>query len=240
MLYSTSHQLKQPKFDNSNQYATTSFVQSALGNFSGVTTINTTPTTLLPAQAGAAFLCVSPASSVTLPLASSVTQGASYKLHTLVNITLTTSGTDNIQSGTLTTTSLIIPSGTEVVAISTGSLWLVFGTGALKNSSDFSFSLGSVYRYRLPSGILVQGGITASVPAGGVVITYPLAFTTAVLSVEATALNDNSNVTNEGATVMGPTLANGSTPTLTQMGVTSESNSGAGALTRVYWEVTGY
>lgn len=212
---------------------------SRAGGFKNATVIAASSTSLTAAQVGQAFMFTTASSTVTLP-ASGVTAGGVYKLHTSAGFTLSITGGAAMQVGASSVTSLVIPAGTEVCAVSTGSSYWVFGTGALKQSSSFDALLGSAYRYKLPSGIIVQGGITASVPSGGVVVTYPVAFPTAVLCVKATALNDNNSVSNEGSTVMGPTLTIGSTPTVTQAGLTSESNSGVGALTRVYWEATGY
>lgn len=134
MLYSTSHQLKQPKFDNSNQYATTSFVQDALGSFSSATAITALSTTLTAAQIGGSFLFSTAGATVALPTPSGVPAGSAYKLHTSLGFTLSVTGGANIQAGSSLVTSLSVPAGTEVLAVSSGSIWWVFGTALIPSS----------------------------------------------------------------------------------------------------------
>ena len=65
------------QFDNSsNNFATTAFVQRALGNYQSLNVI-TSPTTLTASNAGSVY-SMNVGSSITLPLLSTVVSGAAF------------------------------------------------------------------------------------------------------------------------------------------------------------------
>lgn len=99
------------------------------GSYANASIVTASSTTLTVAQAGQAFLFTTAASTVALPAASGVAAGGAYKLHTSAGLTLSVIGGGAMQAGSTSTTTLTVPAGTEVLAISSGSAWWVFGTG---------------------------------------------------------------------------------------------------------------
>lgn len=113
----------------SSQFYDAMMAVSRAGSFKNATAVTASSTTLTAAQVGQAFLFTTAASTVALPAASSVTAGGAYKLHTSVGFTLSVTGGGAMQAGNSSVTSLYVPAGTEVLAVSTGVAWWVFGTG---------------------------------------------------------------------------------------------------------------
>jgi hypothetical protein len=105
------------------------WISDSAGSYANATTVTASSTTLTPAQAGQAFLFTATASTVALPAASGIASGGAYKLHTSAGFTLSVSGGGAMQAGNASVTSLLVPAGTEVLAVSTGAAWWVFGTG---------------------------------------------------------------------------------------------------------------
>lgn len=190
MLYSTAQQLKQAKFNNSNQYATTSFVQDALGNISNATTITAASTTLTIAQAGQAFLFSTASASVILPAASGVTAGGTYKLHTSAGFTLSVTGGGAMQAGNASVTSLSVPAGTEALVVSTGSVWWVFGTSVIANSAMYTGSKTVNGWRKTPDGFIEQwGGITIT-NTSEITVTLPVPFPNGALNYQLSTGTD--------------------------------------------------
>ncbi|MGL4756289.1 MAG: hypothetical protein ACRCXB_28380 [Aeromonadaceae bacterium] len=110
------------------------WVSDSPGGYVNATTITASSTALSSTQVGQAFLFTTAASTVALPAASSVAAGGAYKLHTSAGFTLSVTGGGAMQSGNASVTSLSVPAGTEVLAVSTGAAWWVFGTGQTMSS----------------------------------------------------------------------------------------------------------
>lgn len=154
------------------------------GNFGNATTISASSTSLTAAQIGQAFLFTTALSTVTLPTATGIGPGGTYKLQTSTGFTLSVTGGGAMQVGNQLVTSTNVPAGTEVLAVSNGTIWWVFGTGSLSKSASFTSSLTSNgYRYH-PNGSVDQWGLTPSIGgASSLTVAFPVPFPNACYSV---------------------------------------------------------
>lgn len=180
-----------PQFDNTGKLATTSFVQQALGSFSGIVGYSAAGTVTLTAADIGKHIVVNLATSIVLPAASSVAAGAT--LHILVSgvtdSTISRAGSDLItrndgQSVTSVAvkanTSLILRQGTG------GTTWIVCGGDAsLQYSPLFASSTSASGYQKLPSGLILQWGTWTphATPGNPVAVTFPITFPTALRAV---------------------------------------------------------
>lgn len=170
------------QFDNSRRYASTAFVQRALGNLAGRMNAATT-STLSPSAAGnAIYLGIAAAHTVTLPLSTAVPAGSMiwFEGGSSAN-TINVQGADLIVTGLGNLTSITIAAG-ETVAVESNNLgqWTVIaGSGQLPYSSLFAANLGIPGWQKNPSGrIEVHGTFQASAtPGAAVAVTFPLGAT---------------------------------------------------------------
>lgn len=77
---------------------------------------------------GKAFLFTAAGASAVLPAASTVQVGGAVHIQTSAAITLSVTGGEAFLAAISSVTTLAMPSGTEITAISTGSAWWVFGS----------------------------------------------------------------------------------------------------------------
>lgn len=188
--------LTAPQFANDKDFATTEFVQRALGSHQSNLWCGSN-TTLTAADMGKAIIIGT--ANITLPPIASVTRGASVKLMvTGAGGVLSVSGGANlIVGGTMNNivASWALTDGDEAVCVSDGSSWLMFGTASLKNNAKFGSSLAINGYQKLPSGLIIQWGMDYGTYTAGVArtITMPLAFPNAMRSLALTAPNTNMN-----------------------------------------------
>lgn len=162
------------QFDNSNQFASTAFVQRALGNFQAFTILNSN-TTLTYAQSGSVFEVAGTLTTITLP--APTTQGITY---TIVNslaipITLTTLSGQIFWMGPTGAASQFLNVATSVQLLSDGNNWVAI------NGSGASV-LAAVGYQKLNTGLIIQWGNFASSGSGDVGVTFPIAFPHALYS----------------------------------------------------------
>ncbi|MNJ37699.1 hypothetical protein D3C77_325300 [compost metagenome] len=168
------------QFDNDTSFATTEFVQSALGNFSGQHSITALPATLPVTAAGKRINC-SAVGTLTLPLLASVPVGTRFHLSSNAAGTIVVSrqGADSIVSfGSGAVNSLNVLAGSSAVFTAGEVQWVCEeGLTSLRYSAEFGASLtGPTCWQKLPSGDIEQWGLYIAAPSGAdVVITLPVA-----------------------------------------------------------------
>ena len=184
LLATVSATLPTPgQFDNSTAGATTAFVQRAIGNLSSIITVSTA-STLTNAAAGALIYCTPSANIViTLPPSSGLVVGTQINF---VNINPSTvqlhgNGADVINFiGSGTSVAPVLLTNDTATLIWTGGVWNVIG-GSIEwqyQSARFGSNLSANGYQKLPSGLIVQWGVTTSsgTSANNAVVSYPTAF----------------------------------------------------------------
>lgn len=218
-----------PQFANDKKFATTEFVQRALGNFNSHVAIMSN-WTLTAAEMGMSIQVGDCA--ITLPSAASIPAGSAVNLlatgYGLLNVTGGASFVVGGGDGNVVT-SWTLNRGDEAVCVSNGTVWIVFGTTSLKQNSQFGASIAGSGYQKLPSGLIVQWGLNISSTSGVVVVTLPLSWPNGPLLINATAAIVGSSVT---ATVSG-----GSGTTIEVSGWNAD---GARTATQIYWLVIGH
>jgi hypothetical protein len=180
--------LPQNQFNNSNRYATTGFVQRALGNFQTVSVI-TNPTTLTQSQTGS-FLEIGgtfTSGTITLPAPTS-NVGTTYTFYNAVagsNVTLSTPSGLIYCANTGTSTYSLI-SGASIQLVCDGASWLI-----LSGQSAALVTASNGYQ-RFPSGYIRQWGF-GTLPASGtnvasVAVSFPVSFPGGIKSIVCTAV----------------------------------------------------
>jgi len=187
------------QFTNNNQNVNSFFVQRALGNRSGVVNVNTTQT-LTTAQVGSfiSFFGATGPITVTVPnvTAFGIVSGVSYLMVNTSPFPVTLTSTSNFSqpwaSGAGSTT-FVLQTGVSVECISDGGSWNLVGGGG-------SSSLLTNGLQRLPSGMIMQWGTTASITTGtSITVTLPVAMPANILQVMITSQSSaNGTVTFSG------------------------------------------
>ncbi|MEB0223618.1 phage tail protein [Pseudomonas sp. 10S4] len=158
-----------PQFDNTKTFATTEFVQRALGSYAGQTYY--TGDTILTATSVGQLTVMDGPGIVTLPDAATVPVGALVTIVSNAGFTLRPKAS---VGNTLTTANgvtglLVFPAQTFAVCrrlIAGGGWTLDSGDGALKYSPMFGAQLGTNGYQKLPTGDIEQWGIYISAPSG--------------------------------------------------------------------------
>ncbi|WNF52986.1 phage tail protein [Pseudomonas sp. SG20052] len=166
--------LTQSQFDSSKSFATTEFVQRALGNLSGVADVGNG----IFANAGHVGKNLNiGAGNSSLPPTTSVIDGATlhYKNTGVGSHTLSRVGADVISCDGSPLTTIVIGTGEELTLVKVSSNWIGSGTAALKYTAAFMASLLSSGYQKLPSGLILQWGYSASTTTS-VAATFPVAF----------------------------------------------------------------
>lgn len=199
------------QFDNSQLLATTSFVQRALGNASGVKPLDFAAT-LLPADGGKEIaLFGSSTFSVTLPLASALVPGWRVTVSSVNTgvVTFIAQSGSPMSAGGSDIPSLPMKAGDTAEILWNGLSWRITGGSQLKYSPAFACAMLTNGYQKLPSGMIIQWGTTASVAAGGsLVVTLPVAFPNANLG--AMCMAQYSSAPNNGfmVSIYGRSLTN--------------------------------
>ncbi len=179
------------QFDDTTKAATTAFVQRALGNKRGYLGV-TASTSLTAAHCGMDIFASTSGAAITLslPAASALAAGATFRVFNtgISDVIVSRVGGDTIVLGTTsnTVTAVTLKSGDwiELVSLGTGALWYhAGGTGQLGYSGAFGSSLAASGYQKLPSGLIIQWGTSASIAAGSSsTIAYPIAFPAGAVS----------------------------------------------------------
>ena len=195
-IFSGANWTTPAQFDNTQKFATTEFVQRALGSFAGITGYAATGTITLTAADIGKHVVVNNATTVVLPAASSVAPGAT--LHILVSgvtdATVTRAGADLITRNDGQNVSSMLLKANTAISLrqgNGGANWIVCGGDAsLAYSPLFGSALAANDYQRLPGGRIIQFGTIAGSAAGPVPFSFPIAFPVAldslVLSVAVT------------------------------------------------------
>lgn len=219
------------QFDNDTSIANTAFVQRAIGNSSGGAVL-TVATVLTAADFGKLIVATSAGGfTITLPAASAGVVGATIEVTNTAPaaITVQRASADVMYvTGTSRTSLIIQPGESAAFKIISGTEWEIIGTAALKHASSFSASLVTNGYQKYPSGLIEQWGYSV-VTAGAInTISFPIAFPTALLNVDAVSANGDS-----AASTVGVALNSG-TPTASFRVRAEAGTSG------VYWKAKGY
>lgn len=178
------------KFGNDTSIATTEFVQRALGNIRGVT-VGGANRALTVADIGCVVL-VSPGVTLTLPLANSVPVGTVIHFRASAggaNRIIAASGSDTVALGVGSGAAAAMQDGDTLSLVSNGgNSWInISGVAGLGNLAQFGASLAANGYQKLPSGLIVQWGLTGGAAQNVLTtVTLPIAFPTACRSVQLT------------------------------------------------------
>lgn len=177
--------LTPPQFDSSNQYASTGFVQRALGNYQSFIAASTN-TTLTTAQSGSLLeLGGSGGNTLTLPSPAALI-GATF---TIINAsafiwTITTPSGNIYYTNGSNAASITLSSSITLQLISDGASWInISGNGA-------GLLLGTGYQ-KFGNGFIMQW--TSFVGTSGT-WTYPIAFPHSTLNVWATNVDSGASI----------------------------------------------
>lgn len=215
------------QFDNDSSLATTQFVQRALGNMAGYTTIDVS-TVLTAADAGK-YILANTNITLSLPDATALPPGTRYYIQASSNVTgngVIVNNTNGNFSGPNANwpgaNFVKFTAGMACEFISTGNGWAAVGGsgGASLSSSGYQ---------RLPSGLIIQWGVAMG-SVGALSAAYPVAFPNAVLQVAAT-LADKTIGNNAGISLYLTAANFGSKTTLT---ITVNGSDGTGSTAARY------
>ena len=159
----------QPQFDSDQKFASTEFVQRAIGTNSKSVTINSSTYSITASDVGS-ILNPEVACTLTLPLESdlislgSVNQGAKFKIINGGSIsTVQTSGADTINAGLsgIAETSIDIPQYSSIeisnIQSAAGSKWVVTGgSESFSGSGDFEREIEEEGFQTLPGGLIIN------------------------------------------------------------------------------------
>lgn len=181
-----------PQFDDDTSIATTRFVQRASGNHSGIVIFGSGGAqTLTAADAGKLVVLGGAATgTLRLPLASTVSEGTSFKvkLESVATWTVLANGTDgaSIRYGNSSFSNISIYPDEDITFTKAGSVWRTSGPGILRHASSLA-SLKDPIGYKMDlSGELEQWGTAVSIAgANGTEVTFPIAFPNACHNIVA-------------------------------------------------------
>lgn len=196
--------------DASTKVATTEFVQRALGSFAGIA--SKTGTATLTASDVGKVINMSTTSAgqvLTLPLASTVPAGGGIfiECQSTYPVTVQRQGADSLSANGGSLTAVTLEPGDELLAISSGTAWLLAGSATLRYSDQFDATLAAAGYQKLPSGLIIQWGSAACPASSGaaVAITFPIAFPTGYLGAYATVSTSAGVTSTQTAWVDSPT-----------------------------------
>jgi hypothetical protein len=188
----------QPMFTADKSWATTEFVQRALGNLSGMT-IYTGNSSMSVTDFGRIVLANSALSiTLTLPAVGSVPTGASIHIRNVGSAPATVvppAGGSMSVIATISIPSVVLQPGASLMATVQGSNYFLDGSASLKHGTDFSASLtGPICWQKLPSGDIEQWGTYVGAASGAeVVITLPVTMLAPPTGIELTYANFSSS-----------------------------------------------
>lgn len=180
-----------PQFDSSLKAATTAFVQRQGVQYGSVTAYPSS-TALTAANAGGMVIAFGNSAPITftLPASASFVQGASLSFlnASAYVVTITRAGTDQINPAAGTVTSVTLQPGDTFNAALYGTIWeCTGGSAALAYASIFGSSLATSGYQKLPSGLIIQWGITAAGNGADQTQTLPIAYPNGFIGVFLTS-----------------------------------------------------
>ncbi|WP_063569192.1 phage tail protein [Achromobacter ruhlandii] len=183
------------RFDSSKLIATTEFVQRALGGMSATRVIDASR--VLNADDVNTYLAVAGGVTLSLPPVAAVPAGAVIEMG-LTGSGITVTSSENkilLNAAGATTGSVPVRGGSHARFLCTGSFWIFLGPASFAWDSGFSSSLITNGHQALPSGFIIQQGITGNIsPGSNVTVTLPRAFPNASLNFFASVtVASNSN-----------------------------------------------
>lgn len=218
-----------PQFDNGTSVATTEFVQRALGNFQGFRepSVNTT---LDASDVGKVITVNNTTITLTLPDADNLAPGSAIAICNVspqggAIVTVQRQGADQIWVGTgqgLTSFTLA-PSESVTLVRQAANSWK-----QVSGQIGFGSSLAASGYQKLPSGLIIQWGLTTTGSGGSTPVTLPISFNNSIYKIIATV----------GSTAFG--VATFNNPTASAFSLDAWANSGARIAGAVYWLAIGY
>jgi hypothetical protein len=188
-IMSGPHWVTAPQFENGKTFATTEFVQRALGNFSGQTNIETLPASLTPAMAGRRIVVTGPG-ALTLPSRLASPVGSKFYIINIGtgDVTVNRQGNDSISALGKALNSITIQSGSNAVVTCGDNYYVVEeGVSSLKYSNEFSASLLQNGYQQLPSGLIIQWGTATTTTGADLAVLFPMTFPARLVSLNGTA-----------------------------------------------------
>lgn len=196
------------QFDATKKLATTEFVQRAIGGYQAHYSYSTAGQTIPPSRVNSLINLNTGATTITLPLSSSVPIGSKVYIRTSNASVISRQGTDVIYGNTANTTetSIQVGANSNITFINAGSgLWFIAGNASLAwDTSLFGFLKGSNGYQKLPSGIIIQwcnGQIAAGQTSAR--ITLPMAFPYTMVAYSLNTANAGHWVTGQNASETG-------------------------------------
>lgn len=188
------------QLDNSSKYATTGFVQRALGNRQNLNGINANYTAVA-ADVGKVIAANVTGLTLTLPLSTSLPAGSvigSYANIPSGTMAFAVQGSDKLNVGgsgqLLTTASIYYGESCDWVTDGAGNWYAVGRSAFLGNTGSFLNVKGTSGYQKLPSGIIMQWGTGTTTTGGPATFTYPIPFPTGVMTSVGTVIASNSTL----------------------------------------------
>ncbi|HHH0821513.1 TPA: hypothetical protein ACPZPM_001758 [Yersinia enterocolitica] len=223
------------------QIATTAFVKNAglqFGNIFSASASGAIPSSYL---GGELVINGSGGITLSLPVTTGLSSGLYGKFIILLNasvgdVTLTAAATDNITAGTNSVSSITIKSGDRaLISLASANYWhLIGGEASLKYSGSFGFSAAASGYQKLPTGMILQWGITNNASVNPQTVNLPVAFPNAGLVIVASDVSGSYTPTTAIAICSGRYLSNSKI----QVATAAPSNTLSGDL--VQWIAIGY
>jgi hypothetical protein len=172
-----------PQFDGGRSAATSEFVQRALGSYASARGISAA-TQLTQTDVGCSIgLGGNVAYTVTLPDAVSVPNGATISLHCRNSAPVTVASKTGAQISPQGAylASIVINNGESANFVRESGVWVVYGTAALKYTTNYAAQFATSGYQKFPSGLIVQWVTGGSDANGNMTVSLPIRFPNAVL-----------------------------------------------------------
>ncbi|QHC94295.1 MULTISPECIES: gp53-like domain-containing protein [unclassified Pseudomonas] len=172
-----------PQFDGGRSAATSEFVQRALGSYASARGIYAA-TQLTPVDVGCSIgLGGNATYTVTLPDAAAVPSGATISLHcrNSAPVTVTSKTGAQISPQGAYLASIVMNNGESANFVRESGVWVVYGTAALKYSTNYAAQFATSGYQKFPSGLIVQWVTGGSDANGNMTVSLPIRFPNAVL-----------------------------------------------------------
>lgn len=198
------------QFDATTKIATMAALQRALGNYAGQVGIAASRS-LLASESGL-IVNANGNITVTLPVSAGVIPGVSYQINNAGAgiVTVRADAGDNLYgTGKGTPRTFVLGAGDSItVGYVGGASWYAWGGLQLGASAGFGSSLSNSGYQKLPSGLIIQWGVTNSASAGQAVsATFAIAFPAACLQATMSAGTAGANVYIDGVTFTATTIS---------------------------------
>jgi hypothetical protein len=160
------------QLDNTSKYATTAFVQRALGNLQGVVSA-ISATTLTQAQLGSYVEITAGAPfTITLPVTSASISGGCFYFYNNIStaVTIAANGSQTINSGPINANTYTLSGYGSAIVTTDGASWSVIAQSGTASIAANGYQ-------KLASGIIIQWGLL-TLTSGTATYSLPIAFPT--------------------------------------------------------------